>query len=109
MPKAKNRAEKRGGGKTDLILHELDECIPDRTENYDERISKKELADTIDSFLESLSSRNRIIFLRRYWYAESISNIAKSLNMTENNVSVILNRLRKKLCKYLEERGINCE
>ena len=60
---------------------------------------------TIDHFLKELSSDKRNIFVCRYWYFDSISDIAIRFGMTENNVSVTLNRLRLKLHNYLLERG----
>jgi RNA polymerase sigma-70 factor (ECF subfamily) len=44
--------------------------------------------------------------VRRYWYADSVKDIAKAMSLTENNVSVTLNRLRSRLRDYLEERGV---
>jgi RNA polymerase sigma-70 factor (ECF subfamily) len=52
-----------------------------------------------------LSAEKRGIFVRRYWYFDSISTIAFSFGMTENNVSVNLHRIRLKLRNYLLERG----
>ena len=59
----------------------------------------------MNSFVKSLSERNRKIFLRRYWCTESVRDIAEKMNMTENSVSAVLKRIRKKLHKYLAERG----
>ena len=58
-----------------------------------------------NSFVGSLSERNRKIFLQRYWCTESVRDIAEKMNMTENSVSAVLKRTRKKLHKYLAERG----
>ena len=97
------RTERRGGGQVPVVLDELDECIPDRTAEVE--CSTNELSEAMNSFVKSLSERNRKIFLRRYWCTESVRDIAEKMNMTENSVSAVRKRIRKKLHKYLAERG----
>lgn len=99
----RNNAVKRGGGQPVLVLHELEECIPDRA--MDIECDENELGEIIDSFLGLLSSKNRKIFVMRYWYTESVRNISECMKMSENSVSAVLKRLRKKLRKYLAEKG----
>lgn len=94
---ASDRAKKRFCG-ADLAFEELDEYIPSSIETADEVVLK----DTIERFLESLKEKERIIFLRRYWYFCSIREIALSLKMSESNVKVTLLRTRKKLQIFLE-------
>ena len=98
------KTAKRGGGQTDVALEELEECIADKA--ADLSVEESVLTEIIDSFLGTLSRKNRQIFVMRYWYTESIGYISSVMNMTENSVSVSLNRMRKKLLIYLEERGI---
>lgn len=100
----RNKAKKRGGGIFSTVLDELEECVASQS-NPVEELHRKELVGAINAFLESLSVKHRKIFVCRYWYADSVSDIAKHYGLTENNISVILNRLRKKLCNYLIERG----
>lgn len=98
---AKDRAKKRFCG-ADLAFEELEEYIPDCIELIDEIVLK----DTLERFLDSLKERERIIFLRRYWYFCSIREIALSLKLSEGNVRVTLLRTREKLLKFLEaEKG----
>ena len=97
-------ADKRGGGEIELVLDELAECVSG-TESVEQEIEKNELVKTINSFLETLSQEKCNIFLCRYWYAMPISEIVNRFNLTEANVSVILNRIRSKLKIYLIERG----
>jgi RNA polymerase sigma-70 factor (ECF subfamily) len=99
-----NTADKRGGGETTAVLDELLEIVSD-TDSVEQEINRKELVKAIDTFLGTLSADKRGIFICRYWYFESISTIASSFGMTENNVSVNLNRTRLKLHNYLLERG----
>ena len=60
----------------------------------------------MNDFVASLSERNRNVFVMRYLYTESVGKIASELHMSENNVSVILARLKTKLRAHLAERGL---
>lgn len=100
------RADKRGGGELPLVLDELSECLScgDETEKTTEAILLK---DCLERFLYTLSKQNRYIFLRRYWYADSIKDIADALGKSENTVSVTLWRLRSSLKSMLQKEGID--
>lgn len=100
----RNTAAKRGGGQAALVLDEIAELVSD-TDTVERELDRKELVKAIDDFLGTLSAEKRCLFVRRYWYFDSISQIAVQFGMTENNVSVTLNRLRLKLHNYLSERG----
>ena len=89
---------------TAVVLEELDECIPDKNSEFIQDDS--ELTGIINTFLESLPERNREIFVLRYWYNEKISYIAETMKMSENSIFSVLNRMRKKLRKNLEEKGV---
>ena len=97
-------AEKRGGGSIPLIYHELDECIADHNESEDlgENIA---LRDALNKFIWSLPKKTRNIFVRRYWYASSVADIAKDYGMKENAVAMLMFRVRQKLREFLEEEG----
>lgn len=99
------KADKRGKGQFAETLEELAECLPGGTEPEKE-IDRNELVCSINDFLRGLPSEKRIIFVRRYWYSDSIADIADRCGITQNSVSVILNRLRKQLKKILIERGL---
>lgn len=99
-----NAADKRGGGQMMVVFDEIAEMVSD-IDSVEEEIDRKELIKAIDSFLGTLSIEKRSLFVRRYWYFDSISDMAIRFGMTENNVSVTLNRLRLKLYSYLSERG----
>jgi RNA polymerase sigma-70 factor (ECF subfamily) len=100
----KNRAQKRGGGQLPLILEEIQELSGEATPENE--LEKSEITEILNDFLEELAPEKRIMFVRRYWYADSVKDIAKAMSLTENNVSVTLNRLRSRLRDYLEERGV---
>jgi len=99
-----NHVIKRGNGEITVVLDELAECVSG-LDDVEQEIDRRELVATINSFLETLPSKKRNIFICRYWYSDSISSIARRYEMTESNVSVTLNRLRSKLKEYLSERG----
>lgn len=99
-----NHAEKRGGGEITLVLDELTDCVSD-IDNVEQTIDHQELEKDINSFLRNLSADKRLIFVRRYWYADSIKTIAKDCGMLQGTVSKTLERTRKQLKTYLTERG----
>lgn len=99
-----NTADKRGGGTAAVVLDEIAEFVSD-TGSVEQEIDRRELVKAIDEFLNRLPTDKRRIFLCRYWYFDSIADIADRFGMTENNVSVTLNRLRTKLKNYLLERN----
>ena len=99
------QAAKRGGGALPLALDELGECIPS-AQRVEYALEQKELAAVIDRFLRTLPEKDCNLFLRRYWYVDSISVIADRYGMKENTVKSILFRTREKLRKFLGEEGI---
>ena len=99
-----NNAQKRGGGEMTLVLDELTECIIDKTDVEQEYIGK-ELKEYILGFVRTLPERERNLFVRRYFYVDTVSEIAKRYSLTENNVMVILSRTRKLLKMKLEKGG----
>ena len=99
------QAAKRGGGALPLALDELGECIP-ASGRVEHELEQKELAAAIDRFLRTLPEKDCNLFLRRYWYVDSISVIADRYGMKENTVKSILFRTREKLRKFLGEEGI---
>ncbi len=101
----KKRADKRGGGQIGLVLEELSEVVEGHG-SPEEAWDMAFLNQAINDFLGELPKEKRAMFVRRYWHADSVRDIAKRYGMTENNVAVTLNRIRGKLGKYLAERGI---
>ena len=99
-----NTADKRGGGQAIVVFDEIAELVSD-TDSVEQEINRKELIRAIDDFLDRLPTDKKKIFVCRYWYFDSVSDIANRFGMKENNVSVMLSRLRLKLHKYLLERG----
>ena len=102
----RDRAEKRGGGEAALILNELADCVSG-TDSVEQLMERRELIKAVNTFVRGLSSEKRIMFTRRYWYADSVSDIAKDRRMLPGTVSKTLERTRKQLKAYLTERGFD--
>ena len=99
-----NTADKRGGGELPVVLEELSDLVSGK-DDVEQAFDQKELTKAIDTFLDALSPEKRSIFISRYWYTNSISEIAVRHGMNDGAVSMTLNRLRLKLHNYLLERG----
>ena len=99
-----NTARKRGGGYA-LALDELEECIPSGV-NVETELEAKELTEAINRFLAEQSREDRFLFLRRYWYADSVAELAALSGSSANRVSVRLFRIREKLRKFLKKEGL---
>ena len=95
---------KRGSGEIALVFEELEECVSGKYDVEDE-FEFKELQKAINNFLKRLNAKHRKMFLLRYWYSFSITEIAARLGTTENSVSVTLSRTRSKIKAYLTGRG----
>lgn len=109
---ARNQAMKRltyrSAAKRDVLIvsfEELNECIPDRY-RIEEIADGRELSRLLDQFLDTLDGESRNIFLRRYWFCDSIREIAKGFGISESKVKVRLFRTRRQLKAYLEEAQI---
>lgn len=97
-------AEKRGNGETTLVLEELGTCA-DVTGDPADAAEMKLLQESIGKFLQSLPRREQGVFLRRYFYAENIADIARLYEIKEANVRLILSRTRQKLKSFLQKEG----
>ena len=89
----------------EISMQELEEYLsaPDTVES---EMEAKELVRIIESFLDTLSEENCVIFLRRYWFFDTYTEIANRVGLSEKNVSVRLTRIRKQMKDYLVERGV---
>jgi RNA polymerase sigma-70 factor (ECF subfamily) len=98
-----NTASKRNSV-YDVALDELEHCLVSPA-TVETELSAKELTGLLDRFLDTLEPENRVMFVRRYWYSDSVSDIAARLGMRPNHVSVRLSRTREKLSAYLRKEG----
>ena len=69
-------------------------------------MNARELARVIENFLDTLSVKERVIFMRRYTYIDTYADIAKRVGISEKNVSVRLSLIRRKLRQYLTKREV---
>ena len=95
---------KRGKGEITLVLDELEECITGETDVETLYIAE-ELQSSINKFVRGLSEKDGNVFIRRYFYADSIKDISNRYHISENNVRVMLSRTRNKLKLRLEKEG----
>ena len=98
-----NHAQRRDESRN-LPLVELEGCLA--APSAEETWSAQALGQTLDCFLDTLDRKSRVMFLRRYWFSDSVSWIARQMGITENHVSVQLHRIRSRLKQYLEQEGV---
>ena len=107
--KAKKTA-KRGNSLFLVSLDELSECIPDGStgfgSGFDEETEARRIGDCINRFLRRQSGEARDVFICRYFYSDSIGEIARRFGLSESKVKSMLHRARGKLKKFLESEGI---
>lgn len=99
-----NTANKRGSGEIVAVLDELAGCVSGN-DNVEQAYEYKEMVAAINDFLGALPTEKRNIFVCRYWYTDSISDIAARYDTPYFAVSMTLNRLRTNLQNYLRKRG----
>jgi RNA polymerase sigma-70 factor (ECF subfamily) len=87
------------------LSNELENCIPDRMYRVD--LSGEEIGHLMNEFLAETPKESRVIFLRRYWYGDTVKEIALRYRISESKVKVSLHRTRNKLRTYLEKEGIS--
>lgn len=106
---ALNRVERMNAQKrsADIIEFsaELELCIPDP--NDEKRADGEAIGKALSHFLRTLPEQQRLIFMRRYWYFESIKGIAERYGISESKVKTTLFRVRTGLRKYLEREDIS--
>ena len=98
----KRTADKRGGGETDLVLEELEQCIAG-DQNVESAYIHRELSAVINRYLDTLTQTERNVFLCRYWYLDSVADIAASFGFSQSKVASMLLRMRRKLRMHLEK------
>ena len=98
-----NSAAKRNAEVVSLT-QEMEQCIPDRF--HETKLEGEEIGRVLNRFLDSISVESRLIFMRRYWFADSIQEIAARYNISQSKVKTQLHRTRKKLQLLLESEGI---
>lgn len=97
-------AKKRSKG-CEVPFEELYNMLPDERISPD--VKDSEITDALNGFLETLEKDVRIMFVRRYWYLDSVKVIASRMGFSQSKVKTTLFRTRERLRKYLGERGID--
>ena len=98
-------AQKRGGREISLVLDEIAECVSS-VNTTEKEFDNLTLTEHLNSFLKTLTTENRKIFMQRYWYIMSIKDIAKENSFTESKVKMSLMRTRENLKIFLEKEGV---
>ena len=99
-----NTAMKRNSS-YDIAMSEIEQCVVS-PENVEKTLEAKALARIIEKYLDTLTEENRVIFMRRYWFSDSYTEIANLTGLSEKNISVRLTRIRKNLRDHLVKEGV---
>lgn len=83
-----------------VSIHELEECIPAKG-TPEEAVNEQQLAKAVERFLSQEEYVSRNIFLRRYWFCDSIAEIAQRFGVSQSKVKSQLMRVRNRLKQYL--------
>lgn len=93
--------------KADIVslTEEMERCIPDRKRSME--AESRDIGRAIAQFLESIPQESRLIFMRRYWFCDSIAEVAQRYGISESKVKMRLHRTRNQLAEYLNKEGIS--
>lgn len=98
------QAQSRGGGAVALALEELEECLPSG-QSVEQQLDARELGRAISAFAHGLKPQERLLFLRRYFYMDSLADAAVHAGCKPKNAAVLLHRIRKQLKEFLRKEG----
>ena len=104
LDRCRERSRQKRSAPLLQLTRELEPCLP-APDNAAGHLDGLALGETINRFLGALSEENRNIFLRRYWYMDSVSTIAKRYSLTQSKVKTSLYRSRNRLREYLKKEG----
>lgn len=104
LNRCRERSALKRGAFVTALSDELAQCIP-APDELAHRLDAMALAGTVSGFLRGLDREKRDMFLRRYWYLDSVSAIAQRFHCSEGRVKTSLCRIRKKLREHLEQEG----
>jgi RNA polymerase sigma-70 factor (ECF subfamily) len=94
-----SRTQKRGGSNIEIALDELAEIPAPETDG-------ESITEAINDFLQSELPENADIFVKRYWYVQSVKEIAIEYGYSENKITSLLFRMRNRLKQNLESEGL---
>ena len=104
LDKCREQARQKRSALLVELTAEMEQCIPSGA-NVEQKVEARALAEAISMFLRKQSKTKRDVFLRRYWYMDSIDEIAKQYHFSRSKVKSILMRMRKALGEFLEKEG----
>ena len=99
----KDEAKKRSAEFCELTK-EMQECIP-AGKDVEQEVELDVLSEIINEYLKNCSEQKRKVFVRRYWFFESVREISKRYGYSESKVKMILLRMREELRSMLEKEG----
>ena len=91
---------------SEIALDELGECIS-FSNNPEEIMETKEIINLVNTFIRSLSEENQMLFIRRYFFGDSVDDLSERFKMSSNTVAVKMFRIRGALKDYLKEQGVH--
>lgn len=103
LKKLRSRAAQKRNSCYDLSMEELSDILPGGT--LEEQLDAKALGKAINAFLGTLNTDDRVLFVRRYWFGDSVTELARQRLTTTGNLSVRLHRIRQRLKDYLNKEG----
>ncbi len=104
LDRCRRRSREKRSAHLEELTEELTDCLP-AGDSPEDKLDAKELAGEISTWLRTLPAEKRVLFLRRYWYGDGVSALAKGLGWGESRVKTALHRLRKELREHLEKEG----
>lgn len=103
LKQLRERSAQKRNSSYDVCLEELADILPGPS--MEETLDARALGLAINRFLDTLEKENRVLFVRRYWFGDSVRDLAAERKLTENTLSVRLHRIRSKLKDYLNKEG----
>lgn len=100
-----NQAQKRCQG-LQVLLSELEDCLPS-PQDVETAMDRKLLGEIISRWLDGLPKTDRVLFLRRYWYGDSVQELARLLGCSPSQMAQRMLRLRRLLRAVLEQEGVH--
>ena len=105
VSKLRSETAQKRNRSLDLVLDEMEEFIPSNL-SVEADYECKEIVEEINRFLSTLDYNDRFLFVRRYWFADSVKEISAAMNERESRISMRLFRLREKLRKTMKKEGL---
>ncbi len=99
-----NLAKKRACAEP-IEFSELQEVLADESAFFEDH-TEEDLGKLIGDFLKTEKESARNVFLRKYWFFDSIEDISKRYHFSESKVKSMLFQTRNKLRQYLINKGV---